>query len=415
MELPLKRKGLWTKDFTIITLGTVVNMLGNAVAGFAIGLLVLDYTGSVLLYAVFMVCYSLPRIVMPLFAGPYLDRFSRRRMLYILDFVSAGLYLAMYVMLQNSFFNYASFLILAMLVGSIDSVYVVTYESFYPQLISEGNYTRAYSISSLIYPLTSAIMVPIAGLCYKSIGLEPLFLFNAVTFFAAAVAETRIGAQESHLARRASESFGGARFFRDLKEGISYLRRERGLFTIAMYFFVVMLTYGVGGTLVLPYFKALPGNGVEQYTFVMGAATIGRLIGGLVHYRFRYPTHKKYAIAVVVYVALSFLEGSYLYLPFWMMLMLMLVNGMLSVTSYNIRITGTQTYLPDEMRARFNGLFQMLNILGTILGQLIAGAVGDALPTRAVIVAAMAVNLLSIFVIVVPNGAHVKRIYNVNV
>ena len=35
---------LWTKNFTIITMGTVVSMLGNAVAGFAIGLMVLDYT-----------------------------------------------------------------------------------------------------------------------------------------------------------------------------------------------------------------------------------------------------------------------------------------------------------------------------------------------------------------------------------
>ena len=47
---------LWTRDFTIITLGTVVSMLGNAVSGFAISLLVLDYTGSVFLYTLYMVC-----------------------------------------------------------------------------------------------------------------------------------------------------------------------------------------------------------------------------------------------------------------------------------------------------------------------------------------------------------------------
>lgn len=70
---------LWTKNFTIITMGTVVSMLGNAVAGFAIGLMVLDYTESTLLYAIFMICYSLPRVILPLLAGPYLDRFPVRR------------------------------------------------------------------------------------------------------------------------------------------------------------------------------------------------------------------------------------------------------------------------------------------------------------------------------------------------
>ena len=77
----MERKPLWTKNFTIITLGTVVSMLGNAVSGFAIGLLVLDYTGSTLLYAVFSVSYNLPKIIMPTLAGPYIDRFSRAKVI----------------------------------------------------------------------------------------------------------------------------------------------------------------------------------------------------------------------------------------------------------------------------------------------------------------------------------------------
>ena len=35
-------KPLWTRDFTIITLGSVVSMLGSVLAGFAMSLLVLD-------------------------------------------------------------------------------------------------------------------------------------------------------------------------------------------------------------------------------------------------------------------------------------------------------------------------------------------------------------------------------------
>ena len=53
-----KKPTLWTKNFTILSLGTVVSTLGNAVSGFAICLLVLDYTGSTLLYAVFNVVYN---------------------------------------------------------------------------------------------------------------------------------------------------------------------------------------------------------------------------------------------------------------------------------------------------------------------------------------------------------------------
>jgi len=186
--------------------------------------------------------------------------------------------------------------------------------------------------------------------------------------------------------------------------------------TIVWIFFVMMLSSSVCMTLALPYFKSLTGvDGVMQYTFVMGANTIGRLIGGGVHYFFRYPKEKKYLIALGVYIAISVIDGAYLFFPFWAMLIFMLCDGMLGVTSFNIRISSTQNYLPDEMRGRFNGIFQMFTILGTILGQLIAGALGDKLPIRGIVAVSMAVSFLAVFVIVIPNGKHVRKIYNVNI
>ena len=44
-------KALWTKDFTILTIGSVISMIGSSLSGFAIGLLALDETESTFLYA----------------------------------------------------------------------------------------------------------------------------------------------------------------------------------------------------------------------------------------------------------------------------------------------------------------------------------------------------------------------------
>jgi MFS family permease len=177
----------------------------------------------------------------------------------------------------------------------------------------------------------------------------------------------------------------------------------------------MMFTSSICMTLALPYFKSLTlVDGVMQYSLVMSANTIGRLIGGSVHYFYRYPALKKYNIALIVYIAISVIDGAYLFFPFWAMLIFMLFDGMLGVTSYNIRISGTQNYLPNEMRGRFNGLFQMLSILGTIGGQLIAGAIGDLFDIRWVVAVCMAIFGLSVFVFITPNREHVKKIYNVN-
>ena len=70
-----KTDTLWTRDFTIITVGSVISMLGNTVSGFAMSLLVLDISKSTLLYAIYLAMYTLPQLIMPVIFGAVLDRF----------------------------------------------------------------------------------------------------------------------------------------------------------------------------------------------------------------------------------------------------------------------------------------------------------------------------------------------------
>ncbi len=405
------RAKLWTKNFTIITLGTVVSMLGNAISGFAIGLMVLDYTASTFLFALFMVVYNLPKIIMPMVAGPYLDNFSRSKVIYGLDFLSSGIYLVIFLLLHYNLFSYGPFLLLALIIGSIDSIYQVAYESLYPTLISEGNYSKAYSISSMIYPFAS-VMVPVAAFLYeRNVGLEMLFLFNAVSFFIAAAFETQIRAPESQI-KSGLERFSLQHFKDEFKAGLAYINGEKGLQFITAYFFVNMFAFAASGTVVLPYFKSAPGLGAQMYTFVMAGGVIGRILGGAVQYRFDYPATKKFAISVFVYLLISLVEGTYLYFPLAPMFVLCFLSGLLSITSYNIRIASTQSYVPNEYRARFNGAFQMICTLGTIIGQLLSGALSDFTNERMVLAIFMAVNFLAVLVIMLPGRKYVREIYN---
>lgn len=89
--------------------------------------------------------------------------------------------------------------------------------------------------------------------------------------------------------------------------------------------------------------------------------------------------------------------------------------GILGVTSYNIRISGTQNYVPDTKRARYNGVFHMLMALGGIAGQFIAGTLGDWLPSRPLITGFMAFNMLAVVFVMMINARHVKKIYNVDI
>jgi len=145
---------------------------------------------------------------------------------------------------------------------------------------------------------------------------------------------------------------------------------------------------------------------------VMSAMVLGRFVGGAVQYRLDFPKDKKFKIAIFVYLILCFIETGYLFTPIYIMAIMCFISGLLAVTSYNIRVSTTQSYIPDAKRARFNGAFQMFMNAGTIIGQLIAGALADVIPIRAVVIIFNSICVVAVFGIMWWGRRHVIPIYN---
>ena len=406
---------LWTRDFTIITLGSVVSMLGNALSGFAMSLMVLDISKSTLLYAIYIAMYTLPQLFMPIVSGAILDRFSRKKTIYSLDFLSAFLYALMAAILATGWFSFPFFAVYCFLLGSIQSTYMVAYESFYPLLISEGNFQKAYSIASVLETF-SAVMVPVSAFLYRKIGLSPLLAINALCFLIAAIMETQIRADERYLVTqqetRDHDLKASKQMLRDIREGFSYLRSEKGLLAIALYFAFSAITGGVSTVIVLPWFKSVYENGEYLYMLVWGMALLGRAIGGMVHYRVNIPPKYRYRTALAVYIVISVLEGVYLFTPIPVMMALCFIVGIGGITSYTIRISATQSYVPDERKGRFNGAFNMISTAGALLGEVLAGGLTLLLPERIVLLGAMLLCAMAAIVFIGGGREHVAYIYN---
>ncbi|MDE6590175.1 MAG: MFS transporter [Oscillospiraceae bacterium] len=414
-------QGLWTWDFTIITLGSIVSLIGGVLSSFAMSMMVLDYTGSVFLYALFNAAYQIPMLVCPILAGPYLDRMSRKKAIYRLDFLSAGLFAGLALLLRAGWFSFPALLCFSVIRGAIDSVYMVAYDSLYPNLVAERNLSKAYSISGVLQSIM-LVAYPLGAMAYDALGgVEPLFAINAVCFFAAACFETQIRHQETHMDSAPPADGMGAlkRFRRDVREGVDYIAGEKGLLAITLYFMFSNFTGAGAEGLHLPFFRnhaalfaAWPVAAVTLYTIVAAFAEAGRVAGGLIQYMAKLPTSKKFAVAMTVYTLINLIDGTILFLPIPVMAAVFFVYGLLGVTSYNIRIAATQSYIPDGKRARFNGAYQMLTSVGSLCGTLLAGSLAEVLPERAVILLFSAVGLAAAWGFVFRNRREVAAIYN---
>ena len=421
MDTKKPAQGLWTWDFTIITLGSVVSLIGGVLSSFAMSIMVLDYTGSVFLYALFNASYQIPMLVCPVLAGPYLDRMSRKKAIYRLDFLSAGMFAGLALLLGTGWFSFPALLCFNLIRGGVDSVYLVAYDSLYPNLVAEGNLSKAYSISGMLQSIM-LMAYPLGAIAYEVLGgVEPLFAINAVCFLTAACFETRIRHVETHMdAAPPADGMGALRRFgRDLREGVDYIAGEKGLLAVTLYFMCSNFA-GVGSDqMFLPFFRnhgewfaAWPVAAVTLGAIVSTCSEAGRVAGGLLHYKYKLPAAKKFAVAMTVYILLPFLYGALLFLPVPAMAAVFFLYGMLGVTSYNIRIAATQSYLPDEKRARFNGAYQMLTSLGSLCGTLLAGSLAEVMPERGVILLFSAVGLAAAWGFIFRRRREVAAIYN---
>lgn len=416
----MKRQTLWTYDFTVITIGSFISLVGNALSNFALSLLVLDYTGSTFLYMLFQVSFQLPIMICPVLAGPYLDRMSRKKVIYTLDFLSAGIYFLLFLLLRGGWFSYPALLAVSFVTGAIDGTYVVAFDSFYPNLVTEGNFQKAYSVYGMLVDL-SGFASPVAAVIYYQMGgAASLFAINAASFLIAACFEVTVRFRETHMDKAPQETAESAfgQFRRELREGFDYIRGEKGLLLIALYFMASNFASGAE-QLQLPYFlnhaakfAAWPVAAATLYSILSNFTTVGRLLGGAVQYKLHIPREKKFSVAFFVYVAINVLSGTLLFLPVPLMAVWFFLDGALGVTSYTIRSAATQSYVPDNKRARFNGMFQMISFVGSVLGSLVIGALAEVLPERLIVTVTNALVLFAVYLFMYRGREHVKKIYN---
>lgn len=405
------RNKLWTKNFTIITLGTAVSLFGNVISGFATGLLVLDFTGSVFLFAIYMILYDLPRIVMPQLIGPILDKFSRRKMIYTLDFMSSAIYGIFGIILLHGDIGFVPLVIGCALLGTISSIYTVAYDSFYPLLITEGNMGKAYSISSTMESLLM-IVTPLSAYLYHKIGIAPLFFINCASYFIAAIFETQIRVEEKYVIKK-EEKFSLSQYKETFREGIEYLKLEPGLMAVALYFMFNSLSGGAGMIIGLPYFREMYGT-TGEYIFMLvgGSMMVGRLLAGVFHYRHKLDPDHKFTIAFIVYISIAVIGGSYLFTPVPCMMVMCFMTGVLGMTSYNIRISSTQHYVPHEKKGRFNGTFQMMSTFGMLSGEFLSGAMADYMDKRMVLVVFAVIEFTAAWFFMYRKRKDVSKVYN---
>lgn len=278
----MKQK-LFSKDFTLVVIGQIISLFGNATIRFALPLYLLNLTGSSALYGTVTACAFIPAILMSPIGGIVADRVNKRNIMVILDFFTAAIILA-FSLLMNEVNLILLLTVTLMLLYGIAGAYQPSVQSSIPSLVNQDHFMAANSIINTISSFSSLMGPVLGGVLYSAYGLKPVLLVCMVCFIVSAVMEIfiKIPFQKQVL------DGGILKIAKtDFADSIRFIRKEKpmigkallvvcgiNLFLASM--IIVALPYLVTQVLHL---EAAQTN--TLYGFAQGALAAGGLTGGI--------------------------------------------------------------------------------------------------------------------------------------
>lgn len=274
---------LFSKDFTLVVIGQIISLFGNAAIRFALPLYLLNQTGSSALYGTVTACAFIPAILLSPVGGVVADRVNKRNIMVTLDFFTAGVITVFSLLMGMADLVLLTTVVLMLLYG-ISGAYQPSVQASIPVLVTPKHSMAANSVVNTISSFASLMGPVLGGILYSTYGLKPVLRVCSACFVLSAVMEIFI-----KIPFTAPQSGGGIwqMVKGDFAESLRFIRKEKpvigkvllvvcgiNLFLSSM--LMVGLPYMVTEVL---YLDGALAN--KLYGFAEGALAAGGLAGGI--------------------------------------------------------------------------------------------------------------------------------------
>lgn len=394
-----QKSALFTRDFTLVVVGQIVSLFGNAILHFALPLYLLRETGSIALFGAVNACSFVPMILMGPIGGTAADRVHKGRIMAGLDFLTAGLTVC-YTLLWGKAPLVPLVIVTLMLLYAIAGAYQPAVQASLPLLLSSDRLTQGNAVINMVSTLANLLGPALGGVIFGLWGLSPILTIGGVCFFLSAVMEIFIRVPHE---RRPRDAGVLATVSRDLGESWQYISKERPVFlsaTLVLSAFNLILSavmiVGIPAIVAQVLGMSDAALGLTQAIMALGGL-LGGLLAGVIGQRLR-PRHGSLCLLACAGAAgvmgLAVLPGAPGLASYWL-LTAMSMLAMAAATLFTVvMLTLVQAQVPSLLLGKVIACIQAVANCASPLGQAAYGVLFDALPPWAVLLGAAALSAL---------------------
>jgi MFS family permease len=367
-------RALRHRNFRLFFCGQSVSLVGTWMTRLATSWLVYRLTGSSFLLGVVSFAGQIPTFLLGPVAGVWVDRWERRRVLLVTQWLAALQSLMLARLTLSGRVTISEIVWLSVLQGLINAFDLPARQSFLVQMVGgRTDLGNAIALNSTMVNGARLLGPALAGITIAAVGEGYCFLIDGLSYFAV-IASLLVMKLEVQPARKSDGSM-----LVQLKEGWRYVSTFAPIRTV-MILFAMISFMGVPYTVLMPIFasKILHG-GPNTLGFLMGAAGVGAVIAA-VSLAARQSVRGLYK---VIPAAAALMGGGLIAFSFsrnlWLSLALMSVTGFGMMQEYAASNTVIQTIVEDDKRGRVMSYWTMAYMGASPFGSLLAGSLAPVI------------------------------------
>ena len=382
-------RSLEHRNFRVFFLGQLISLHGTWMQSVAQSWLVYRLTGSGLMLGLTGTATLLPTLIFGLFGGMLADKFSRKKLLVVVQSLAMGQALLLAVFTLTGWITPWLIVGLALALGFVQAVETPIRQSFISQLVPGPALHNAIGLNSGMFHLARFAGPATAGFLVAWAGEGPVFVINAISFLAVLVSlrfiTPRVATRPANELNRYQGIWAGIRF-----------ARNHALVGAALMLVALTSMFGGATVVLLPlYAGEIFKHGPETLGWLMAMLGVGSLIAALRLAR-RQDTvllEKQIAAASISMAACLMLFANNA--EFWVAMAILPLIGFSATSVYACSNALIQSLVPDQLRGRVMAVYTVCLHGMVALGQLALGAMADWISLPLTVLSSAACLLLA--------------------
>jgi len=361
-------------NYLLFWLSQAISKLGSMMTGYALIIWSYMHTKSVMSVSLLIFFIFAPRVLVSIFIGKFIDKYSKKNIIVITDTISALCTLVVVILMFTNRLTINHKYIINVILGIMEGIQSPASAVAIGILVPKHKYGKIGGLISITENLNTVLFPMLATAIMGFAGIEGILLFDIASFlFAILILIFFIDIPDVPVEKKKEEMFSG------FKEGFSYLKTHKGILYIiiamALLNFLSRLSYE---NILSPMILARSNDSEFALGVVTSLIGLGGILGGLLVATVKLPKNK---VKMLFYsAAVSFFLGDLLMafgqnIYFWG-LAAMAASLPIPFT-FSAQLVLIYKNVRTDIQGRVFAVRNAMNYIAIMLGILLGGAISE--------------------------------------